>query len=56
VSERTRQRWSISQLALMRNFFVTTKTGNILIGGETMGKGIAVDEGSHEAKKRPARS
>jgi hypothetical protein len=36
----------------MRNFLVTTKTGKVLIGGEAMGKGIAVDEGSHKAKKK----
>jgi hypothetical protein len=46
----------ISQLALMRDFLVATVALKVHGRGEAMGKRIAVDVGSHETKKKPARS
>jgi hypothetical protein len=40
----------------MRDFLVATISRKILRRGEAMGKGVAVDVGSHETKKKPARS
>jgi hypothetical protein len=36
----------------MRDFFIAAIARKILSGGEAMGKGIAVDVGSHEAKEK----
>lgn len=36
----------------MGDFLVATISSNVLRGRETMGKGIAVDFGSHEAKEK----
>jgi hypothetical protein len=36
----------------MRDFFIAAIARQILRGGEAMGKGIAVDVGSHEAKEK----
>jgi hypothetical protein len=36
----------------MGDFLVATISSNVLRGGEAMGKGIAVDFGSHEAKEK----
>jgi len=39
-------------LALMRDFFIAAIARQILRGGEAMGKGIAVNVGSHETKEK----
>jgi len=40
----------------MRDLLIAAIARQILRGGEAMGKGIAVDVGSHKTKKKPARS